>query len=93
MGAPGRKGPWLSEQGVRVRWLHDLAEMHHSNPVTGGTHEPEVVGDEEIGQLHPVMRTIKTIVRVQTRSNGVLRDIRYPLPLIVNPVCGKKPAG
>ena len=52
---------WIAEEGTGVRLLHDLAGVHHRDPVAHLGHHPKVVCDEEHGGSGPALKATEQL--------------------------------
>jgi hypothetical protein len=46
----------LVEQLAGFRHLNQLADVHDGNPVADVLHHAQVVGDEDVGQVQPLLQ-------------------------------------
>ena len=51
----------VPKQGLRVGYLHHPPDVHHRHPVADVLHHVELVGDEQVGELEPVLQVLQQV--------------------------------
>ena len=73
----------LREERLRVAHLDDPAQVHHRHAAADVLHQPQVVRDEEVGQLQPRLQIEQQpddlrLNRHVERRHGLVGDDRAP---------------